>query len=314
MMDLKAIVNDTWNALADERGCGNPARYIPALAEVDPTKFGIAVATQDGEVYCAGDVDEPFSIQSISKVFVLAQALEREGLALWDVVGREPSGDPFNSIVQLEREKGIPRNPFINSGAIVTTDRFIGDRGPDAAVDDLLAKLQNMGRDDDIGIDERVARSESETGSRNRSLAFFMADFGRLLNPVEDVLSVYFRQCALALSCRQLADAGLFLAFDGRDPVTKQRMCSMERTRRINALMLLCGHYDNSGEFAFAVGFPGKSGVGGGILASIPGRATIAVWSPGLNRWGTSMLGARALAQIADRTGWSVFSGRFDEI
>ncbi|MEO1920297.1 MAG: glutaminase [Sphingomonadales bacterium CG12_big_fil_rev_8_21_14_0_65_65_10] len=313
-MDLQQIVDDTWNALADERGCGTPARYIPALAEVDPTKFGIAVATRSGEVHCAGDTDEPFSIQSISKVFVLAQALEREGLALWDAVGREPSGNAFNSIVQLEREKGIPRNPFINSGAIVTTDRFIGDRGPDEAVADLLAKLQNMGRDDDIGIDERVARSESETGARNRSLAYFMADFGRLLNPVEDVLSVYFRQCALALTCRQLADAALFLAFDGCDPVTRERMCSRERTRRINALMLLCGHYDNSGEFAFDVGFPGKSGVGGGILASIPGRATIAVWSPGLNKWGTSLLGARALAQIADRTGWSVFSGRLEKI
>lgn len=313
-MDLKAIVDDTWNALADQRGCGTPARYIPALAEVDPTKFGIAMATREGEVHCAGDADEPFSIQSISKVFVLAQALEREGKALWDAVGREPSGDPFNSIVQLEREKGIPRNPFINSGAIVTTDRLIGDRGPDAAVDDLLAKLQKMGRDENIAIDERVARSESETGARNRSLAYFMAGFGRLLNPVEDVLSVYFRQCALALTCRQLADAGLFLAFDGCDPLTGERMCSVERTRRINALMLLCGHYDNSGEFAFDVGFPGKSGVGGGILVSIPGRATIAVWSPGLNRWGTSMLGARALAQIADRTGWSVFSGRLDRI
>ncbi len=308
-MDLHAIVSETWASLADERGSGNPARYIPALALVDPAKFGIALATPDGEVYCAGDADEAFSIQSISKVFALSLALEREGAALWDAVGREPSGDPFNSIVQLEREKGIPRNPFINSGAIVTTDRFIGERSPDQSVEDLLVRLRRMGRDEKIGFNEEVARSESETGSRNRSLAYFLADFGRLINPVEDVLSVYFRQCALTMSCRQLAKSALFLAFDGTDPVTGQQMCSASRARRINALMLLCGHYDNSGQFAFEVGFPGKSGVGGGILASVPGRAAIAVWSPGLNRAGTSLLGAKALSEIALRTGWSVFSG-----
>jgi glutaminase len=312
-MDLQTIVTETWNALADDRGSGNPARYIPALAAVDPRKFGIAIATPDGRVAAAGDVDEAFSIQSISKVFALALARGRAGSGRWGAVGREPSGDAFNSIVQLEKEKGIPRNPFINSGAIVTTDRFIGNRGVDAAVRDLLDRLRRMGRNPAITFDEDVARSESEAGERNRALAWFLADFGRLLNPVEEVLSVYFRQCALSMSCRQLAESALFLAFDGSDPVTGQRMCSASRARRINALMLLCGHYDNSGQFAFEVGFPGKSGVGGGILASVPGRAAIAVWSPGLNRAGTSLLGARALAEIAQRTGWSVFSGPLPE-
>ena len=313
-MDLQAIVDDTWNALADQRGSGNPARYIPALALVDPRKFGIAIATGDGRVFAAGDADERFSIQSISKVFVLALALERMGARLWDAVGREPSGNPFNSILQLEAERGKPRNPFINSGAIVTTDRFIGERTPDEAVADLLGRLRRMAADESVDFDPEVALSESETGARNRSLAWFLADFGRLDNPVEDVLSAYFRQCALAMSCRQLAEAALFLAFDGTDPVTGLQMCSPVRARRINALMLLCGHYDNSGEFAFEVGFPGKSGVGGGILASIPCRAAIAVWSPGLNRAGTSLLGAKALAEIARRTGWSVFSGELPEV
>ncbi|TMM48831.1 glutaminase [Qipengyuania marisflavi] len=313
-MDLQRIVDETWEALADQRGSGTPARYIPALELVDPRQFGIAMATRDGPVYCAGDADVPFSIQSVSKVFALALALEREGPALWDVVGREPSGNPFNSILQLEREKGVPRNPFINAGAIVTTDRFIGDRSPEVAIDDLLARLRLMARDEGVTIDTEVARSESQTGSRNRSLAYFLADFGRLLNPVEDVLSVYFRQCSLAMSCRQLAESALFLPFDGTDPVSGVTMCSPSRARRINALMLLCGHYDNSGQFAFEVGFPGKSGVGGGILASVPGRASIAVWSPGLNRAGTSLLGAKALSDIALRTGWSVFSGKLPEI
>ncbi|MEE4348831.1 MAG: glutaminase [Pacificimonas sp.] len=306
-MDLQQLVDETWNDLADERGAGTVADYIPALAAVDPRKFGIALATKDGAAYCAGDSAEPFSIQSISKVFVLSQALERHGSKLWEVVGREPSGDPFNSIVQLEREKGIPRNPFINAGAIVTTDRFIDDRPPEDAVDELLAALRRMARDESVAIDEEVAHSESRTGERNRSLAYFMAGFDRLMNPVESVLGVYFRQCALSMSCQQLAEAALFLAFDGRDPVTGQMMCSDDRARRINALMLTCGHYDNSGEFAFEVGFCGKSGVGGGILAVVPDKATIAVWSPGLNKEGTSLVGAKALKAIADRTGWSVF-------
>ncbi|MBZ6379478.1 glutaminase [Pacificimonas flava] len=306
-MDLQNMVEEVWNSLADQRGAGKVADYIPALAEVDPNCFGIALATRDGRTYCAGDGEVPFSIQSISKVFVLAMALDRHGSALFEAVGREPSGDPFNSIVQLEREKGIPRNPFINAGAIVTTDRLIDDRSTEEAVEELLAALKKMARDDDIRIDKEVAQSESRTGARNRSLAYFMADFDRLLNPVETVLSVYFRQCALTMTCKQLAEAALFLAFDGTDPVTGHVLTSTQRARRINALMLTCGHYDNSGEFAYEVGFCGKSGVGGGILAIVPDKASIAVWAPGLNREGTSLLGARALREIAHRTGWSVF-------
>ena len=307
MTDLAAIIADVHEELSVQRGCGKVADYIPALAEVDPKRFGIAAATRDGEVYCAGDADVAFSIQSISKVFVLALALEREGASLWDAVGREPSGTPFNSIVQLEQEGGLPRNPFINAGAIATADRLIGSRSVDAALDELVAALREMAGDDGVAIDPEVARSEDEAGYRNRSLANFLAAFDRLRNPPETVLSFYFRQCALAMSCRQLAEAGLFLAFDGTDPVSGRNLCSASRTRRILALMMTCGHYDNSGEFAFEVGFCGKSGVGGGILAAVPGKASLAVWSPGLNAAGNSMLGVEALEEIAKRTGWSVF-------
>ena len=306
-MDLQQIVDDTYRALADSRGAGKVADYIPALAEVDAAKFGIAVVTPDGRRFTAGDAAEPFSIQSISKVFVLALAIDRHGDALFDVVGREPSGDPFNSIVQLERERGIPRNPFINAGAIVTTDRLIDRRSDEDAFDELVSLLRKLARDDSVDYDRDVAQSESRTGARNRSLAYFMEDFGRLLNPVETVLGVYFRQCALTMSCEQLAEAALFLACDGVDPETGHRVTTTARCRRINSLMLTCGHYDNSGQFAFEVGFCGKSGVGGGILAIVPDRASIAVWSPGLNREGTSLLGARALREIAERTGWSIF-------
>ena len=306
-MEIADILADVAARVDRHRGEGKVAGYIPALAEVDPTKFGIAFADEKGRVHGAGDFEEPFSIQSISKVFTLALALERAGHSLWDRVGREPSGSPFNSIVQLEREHGVPRNPLINPGAMVVTDRLIGNRSADEAIEDLLALLREEAQDDSVAIDEDVAHSESATGARNRSLAWFMKSFGVLENEVETVLSAYFRHCALAMSCRQLARAASFLAFDGCDPETERRVTSARRARRINSVMMLCGHYDNSGEFAFRIGLPGKSGVGGGILAVAPGHGTIAVWSPGLNPSGTSATGALALELFVDRTGWSVF-------
>ncbi|WP_206185313.1 glutaminase [Sphingosinicella sp. CPCC 101087] len=305
--DMDRLLAEVLAATAPLRGSGRVATYIPALADVDPNRFGIAFADGTGEVHGAGDCDVPFSIQSISKVFTLALALERVGPALWDKVGREPSGSAFNSIVQLEHEQGKPRNPLINPGAIVVTDQLVGDGGADAAIDRLLAFLRVEAGDGSIRVDDAVAASEAATGARNRSLAWFMKSFGILTNDVETVLSAYFRHCALAMSCRQLARAGLFLAFDGRDPCTGREVVAWHRARRINSVMMLCGHYDNSGEFAFRVGLPGKSGVGGGILAVAPGHGTIAVWSPGLNEAGTSAAGAAALEALVERTGWSVF-------
>jgi len=304
---MEEMLAEALAAAAPLRGTGRVADYIPALAAVDPGKLGIAFADETGRVHGAGDCDEPFSIQSISKVFTLALALNRVGAELWEAVGREPSGSAFNSIVQLEREHGKPRNPLINPGAMVVTDNLIGNRDADRAVADLLAFLRAQARDEAIHVDEEVAASESETGARNRALAWFMDNFGILSNDVETVLDAYFRQCAVAMSCRQLARAGLFLAFDGRDPETGEEVCPRHRSRRINSVMLLCGHYDNSGEFAYRVGLPGKSGVGGGILAVAPGHGAIAVWSPALNPAGTSAAGAAALEALVERTGWSVF-------
>jgi len=304
---MEEMLAEALAAAAPLRGTGRVAGYIPALAAVDPDKLGIAFADREGRVHGAGDCDEPFSIQSISKVFTLALALNRVGAELWEAVGREPSGSAFNSIVQLEREHGKPRNPLINPGAMVVTDNLIGGRDADRAVADLLAFLRVQARDEAIHVDEEVAASESETGARNRALAWFMDNFGILSNDVDTVLAAYFRQCAVAMSCRQLARAGLFLAFDGRDPETGQEVCPPHRSRRINSVMLLCGHYDNSGEFAYRVGLPGKSGVGGGILAVAPGHGVIAVWSPALNPAGTSAAGAAALEALVERTGWSVF-------
>ncbi len=304
---MNQLLREVFDDVRPSLGAGKVADYIPALARVPPNQFGIAIACLDGQHASVGDCDVPFSIQSISKVFTLAMVLNSRGPLVWDRVGREPSGTPFNSIVQLEHEAGIPRNPLINAGAIVVTDHLVGNGMPNDAVEALLAFMRARSGDAHVTFDAEVAQSESETGSRNRSLAHFMSSFGNLRNPVEDVLSAYFRQCALALSCQQLAQAGLFLANNGIDPSTGELVVTPEQCRRINAVMMTCGHYDGSGDFAFRVGFPGKSGVGGGILAIVPGEASIAVWSPRLNRSGTSWAGSQALERVAVRTGWSVF-------
>ncbi|MBI1200383.1 MAG: glutaminase [Phenylobacterium sp.] len=289
------------------RGEGQVADYIPALARVDANRFGLAAITCDGEAVETGDAWVPFSIQSISKVFTLTLALERLGEGLWARVGREPSGSRFNSIVQLEAEQGVPRNPFINAGAIVVTDAVLAGRTPEVAIADIRDTLRRLSETDAIDVDKEVAASEAETGYRNFALANFMKGFGNIHGPVDDVLTTYFNQCSLRITCRQLARAGLFLANGGKDPISGEQVVSAEHARRINAIMLTCGHYDASGDFAFKVGLPGKSGVGGGILLIAPGRAAVAVWSPGLNAVGNSQVGTLALERLAARMGWSVF-------
>lgn len=306
-MDLQAIIDDIAAAMAERRGEGKVADYIPELAKVDPKQFAIAITTVDGSVYTAGDAATPFSIQSISKVFMLTLALGKAGETIWKRVGREPSGSAFNSIVQLEHELGIPRNPFINAGAIVVCDMVLAGYKPKEAIGELLRFVRYLADDETISIDQAVARSETQTGFRNYALANFMRSFGNLHHDVDHVLGVYFHQCALSMTCRQLSRAGLFLAAQGADPISGYSVVSPKRARRINALMLTCGHYDGSGDFAFHVGLPGKSGVGGGIMAIAPGKASIAVWSPGLNKVGNSLLGSLALEMLAARTGWSVF-------
>lgn len=307
MHDMQAILDDIAtkvNALPDR---GKVATYIPQLACVDPNQFGIAVALPDGTIYSSGDAQTLFSIQSISKVFTLTIALGKLGDALWRRVGREPSGDPFNSIVQLEMEHGKPRNPFINAGAITVVDAIMMGHQPKETIAEILQFVRFIADDNSICMDDKVAKSELLTGDRNASLAHFMASFGHFKNPVDFVLGTYFHQCSIAMSCEQLARAALFLVSDGLNTSNGTRVVSAQRARRINALMMLCGHYDGSGEFAFRVGLPGKSGVGGGIMAVAPGKASIAVWSPGLDHIGNSKLGTIALEMLAERTGWSVF-------
>ncbi|MDQ2136725.1 glutaminase [Alcaligenaceae bacterium A4P071] len=303
-MNIQEVLDDITATLRPELGqSGKVADYIPALARVPAEQFGIAVRTAKGQEYASGDCDVPFSIQSISKLFSLTLAMRAMGDDLWTRIGREPSGNPFNSLVQLEREEGVPRNPFINAGALAVADRLVtcGD-----GLDDILAFLSSLSGDA-IGIDEEVAESEAATGFRNAALANFMKSFDKLDNDVAAVLHVYFRQCAIVMNCRQLARAAAYLARDGVHPRQKTAVLSDRQARRVNALMLTCGTYDAAGEFAFRVGLPCKSGVGGGIVAVVPDKLSLCVWSPALDESGNSVLGMRALELFVANTGMSVF-------
>lgn len=285
-------------------GTGTPAEYIPALASVDPGQFGMALADLDGNLYGAGDWRVPFSAQSVTKVFALALALAEGGDSLWERVGREPSGNPFNSLVQLEYENGIPRNPFINAGALVVTDRLQTLTGD--ASSELLDFLRLESGNPEIGFDAEVAASEHEHGDRNAAVAHFMASYGNIDNPVPALLDHYFWQCSIEMSCADLALAGRFLARHGLR-ADGSRLLTRSEAKQINAVMLTCGTYDAAGEFAYRVGLPGKSGVGGGIIAVVPGRCTLAVWSPGLDPQGNSVAGVAALDRFTTLTGLSVF-------
>lgn len=281
------------------------AGYIPELAKIDPDKLGIALKTIDGTLYAAGDANEPFSIQSISKVFATSLVFSVIGDDLWRRVGKEPSGSSFNSLVQLEYENGIPRNPLINAGAIVVADMMIDIlANPEK---DFLSFIRRLAGDQNIYVDEKVKNSEKCTGFRNVALANFMKSFGNIHNHVDDVLDLYFMMCSVSMSCTQLANAFLFFANHGMIPATHEKILTISQTKRLNALMQTCGFYDEAGEFTFRVGLPGKSGVGGGIVAILPKQYSVAVWSPGLNGKGNSESGMLLLELLTTKTGTSIF-------
>ena len=287
-------------------GRGQVASYIPALATVAPRQFGIAVALVDGSTHEAGDARTAFSLQSITKLFAFVLALKMVGDDVWNRVGREPSGAAFNSMVQLETEKGIPRNPFINAGALVITDILTTRYAHlDTA---LLGALRRLTDDPDLKWNAHIAKSERDTAHRNMAMAYFMKSYGNFVNPPELVLDNYCRQCAIEMSCAQLAQATMFLANDGldigKDARPGEQFLSPEAARRVNALLLTCGAYDAAGDFAYRIGLPVKTGVGGGIVAIAPGVGTIAVWAPELDAKGNSVLGAFALERLVQHTGW----------
>jgi glutaminase len=303
-MQFQPLLEEIVATLGPELGrAGHVASYIPALARVPAAQLGIALRTRDGEEAHAGDSTVPFSIQSISKLFALTLGMRELGEGLWERIGREPSGNPFNSLVQLESEQGIPRNPFINAGALAVTDRLVSRMDARAAMLDLLSGLCG----EPVAFDEEVAASEAATGFRNAALANFMKSFGRIDNDVGSVLDAYFHHCSVGMSCVQLARAAGYLCRDGIHPRTGEPLLTERQARRVNALMLTCGTYDAAGEFAFRIGLPCKSGVGGGIVAIVPDRLSLCVWSPALEHTGNSLLGMKALELFTAKTGLSIF-------
>ena len=305
MLNYQKILFEIGSELQGIDDPGEVAQYIPELRNVNPEKFGAHLTAIDGRHCGFGDADEKFSIQSIAKVLSLALALKIVGEKVWDRVGVEPSGSAFNSLVQLEYEKGIPRNPLINAGAIVICDILVDCL--DKPTSELLEFVRSITGIATIDYCRKTAGSEMKSGYRNYSLINLMKDFGNINNEIDSVLEVYFTLCSIEMTCRELAQTFLFLASGGVSPITNARIISPRRTKRINAIMQMCGFYDEAGEFAFRTGLPGKSGVGGGIVAIHPGKYSIAVWSPRLNAKGNSYKGMKLLESITTRTQSSIF-------
>ena len=304
-MDYQNILERIYAAVEPFKGVGKVADYIPALAFVSPDKFGMCINTIEGDLFSIKDADERFSIQSISKVFALAMSLSVMGEDLWSRVGKEPSGTAFNSLVQLEAENGIPRNPFMNAGSLVVSDILLSVlENPE---EDFLAFVRALSGSDSIGYNLDVAHSERETGYLNAAIANLLKYHGSIKGDVEQVLHFYFLMCSVEMSCRELAKA--FLAFADHN----NRFCysgvslTSSQVKRMNAVMQTCGFYDEAGEFSYLVGLPGKSGVGGGIVAIYPLRYSVAVWSPRLNAKGNSVMGMKALELLTTETKESIF-------
>ena len=304
-MHIQQILNEIETEVRPFLHQGRVASYIPELAAVSPEKFAMALRTVDGATYAVGDAAERFSIQSICKIFTLTMAMQLAGDALWQRVGREPSGNPFNSLIQLEYENGKPRNPFINAGALVVTDVILSHL--DNATQTVRDIVRALCGKPDIDFDLTVAASEQATGHRNKAMAHFLKSFDNLDNPPERVLDAYFHHCSLAMSCLELCEASLFLANNGVAPVSGDLVMTANQVKYVNSLLLTCGTYDAVGDFAYRVGLPGKSGVGGGIVAVMPGHFTVCVWSPGLDASGNSLAGTKALELFTTKTGVSVF-------
>ena len=304
-LDLDDILGTINEEVRQRFGEGEVADYIPSLANVPKDRFGMALAMLDGTVHEIGDARERFSIQSISKVYTLTLALEAVGDALWTRVDREPSGDPFNSLIQLEMERGIPRNPFMNAGALVTTDVLLSNCIDAEAT--LLDFIRARSGNPHVCMNLEVARSERETGFRNVAMANFIRSYDNLHNSVQDVLDFYYRQCSLDMDCVDLARSVQFLADGGRCPSSGVPVTTSEGATRINSVMMTAGTYDAAGDFAFYVGLPAKSGVGGGIVAVVPRVMGLCVWSPSLDGKGNSLLGRYALHRFTRMTGLSVF-------
>ncbi|WP_298262470.1 glutaminase [uncultured Lutibacter sp.] len=304
-MNYKPIIARVVKQLENFNNCGEVADYISELRLVDPHKFGIHLTTIKNKQYSFGDAHEKFSIQSIAKVLSLVLAFKLENNHLWKRVGVEPSGTSFNSLAQLELDGGIPRNPLINSGAIVICDVLISHlKNPKKDFIEFVRKVSGI---ETIDYCPRIAESEKLTGYRNTALVNLMKAYNNIHNDIDEIMDFYFNLCSIEMTCQELSQTFLFLANHGICPATQEKIISKSKSKRINAIMQSCGFYDEAGEFAFKVGLPGKSGVGGGIIAIYPHKYSIAVWSPKLNKKGNSTKGVQFLELFTTETQTSIF-------
>lgn len=287
---------------------GEVASYIPELARAQRDNLGICVYTTDNDEFLAGDHETKFTIQSISKIVALMLALMDNGEEyVFEKVGVEPTADSFNSIVSLETKNfHRPLNPMINSGAIAVISMIGGDSRYEA-IERILRFIRKIAGNDEININEEVYLSEKETGNRNRALAYFMKSTGIIEGDVEEVLDVYFKMCSIEVSVRDIAKIGATLANDGILPWSKEKVVPMKISRIVKTIMVTCGMYDASGDFAVSVGVPSKSGVGGGILASVPNRMGIGVIGPSLDKKGNSIAGIKVMEEMSSRLDLSIF-------
>lgn len=304
-MDYQQILENIYNEIQPYAKEGKQADYIPELAKVNPDQFGMCIHSIYGETAAIESADTRFSIQSISKVFALAICLSIKGDSLWNRVGREPSGTSFNSLIQLEIEKGKPRNPFINAGAIVMADIILSHY--EDAETEFLRFVRAVSNNQTINYNRQVATSERENGYLNAAIANLLKYHGTIENDIESVLHFYFLMCSIEMSCRELSLAFLAFANHRRKFDYAGITLTSSQVKRMNAIMQTCGFYDEAGEFAYLVGLPGKSGVGGGIVAIYPLQYSVAVWSPRLNPKGNSVMGIKALELLTTETKESIF-------
>ena len=304
-LDYQNIISKIYADLIGKENLGKVPEYIPELACIDENKFGVNLTDLEHNSFGGGDFEQKFSIQSISKVFALSFVYEKLEEKLWERVDVEPSGNAFNSLVQLEADNGIPRNPFINAGALVICDILL--EICENPKDELLTFIRNLTEEDDVFFNEKVAASEMQNSFRNAAMCNYMKSFGNIKNKPEAVIELYCHLCSIEMTCKQLSKSFLYLANEGKEPSTQKQILSSSKVKRINAILLTCGFYDESGEFSFLVGLPGKSGVGGGIIAIYPQHYCIAVWSPKLNLKGNSYRGMKFLEEFTTQTGESIF-------
>jgi glutaminase len=304
-MTYQDLLQDIYKEVNQLNLRGEQAAYIPELAKIDPDKFAISLTDLYAGDFSIGDINEPFSLQSIAKVFAFTMVYAKLGNQIFERIGVEPSGNPFNSLIQLEQENGFPRNPLINAGALVVCDILIDHwKNPEKSLFDFIKKISD---NNTIGYDQKVYDSEKRTGFRNQALINLMKSFGTINNDTEQVLDLYYKLCSVEMTVTQLSRTFLLFANEGRLPATGEQILTKSQTKRTNAIMQTCGFYDEAGEFTFRVGLPGKSGVGGGIAAVHPGKFAVAVWSPLLNRKGNSVKGMKALELLTTKLGWSIF-------